>query len=96
MNDQIDRMAALDTVRKITVKEVKPGYMLIDKAEVMTELMMMPAAQEDYIDMKREFIRMAEYIDDFLECSDEQRETMQGFVSRLAGHMPWAERRKSC
>lgn len=52
-----------------------------------------PSAQpEDYTELKREFIRMASYIDVLLECSDEQKETLIGFISRLAGGMPWTER----
>ena len=46
MNDTIYRQAAIDAVRKCSVKEVTPAYMLIDKAEVMTELMMLPSAQQ--------------------------------------------------
>lgn len=45
MNDLISRQAAIEAVRKCPVKEVTPAYMLIDKAEAMTELMMAPSAQ---------------------------------------------------
>ena len=48
--------------------------------------------QDDYTEMKREFIRMAEYIDVLLKVSDEQKETLMGFISRLAEFMPWTER----
>ena len=52
-----------------------------------------PSAQpEDYTELKREFLRMASYIDVLLECSDEQKETLMGFISRLAEFMPWTER----
>jgi rubrerythrin len=47
MSDLIDRGKAIDIVRNIIVKEVTTAYMLIDKAEVMTELMMMPQAQPE-------------------------------------------------
>lgn len=50
------------------------------------------AQQEDYTKLKREFLRMASYIDVLLECSDEQKETLIGFISRLAEFMPWTER----
>ena len=43
--DLIERQAAIDAVRKCSVKEVTPTFMLVDKAEVMTELMMLPSAQ---------------------------------------------------
>ena len=45
MSDTINRQAAVDVIRKCNVKEVTPAYMLIDKAEAMTELMMLPSVQ---------------------------------------------------
>lgn len=48
--DCISRQAAIDAARKCSVKEVTPAYMLIDKAEIMTELMMLPSAQPDLSD----------------------------------------------
>ena len=45
MKDPIDRSAVLDAIRRCSVKEVTPAYLLIDKAEAMTELMMLPAAE---------------------------------------------------
>ena len=51
-----------------------------------------PAQPEDYAELKREFLRMASYIDVLLECSDEQKETLTGFITRLAKFMPWKER----
>lgn len=44
-DDTISREVAIEAARKCHVKEVTPAYMLIDKAEIMTELMMLPAAQ---------------------------------------------------
>ena len=41
--------------------------------------------------MKQEFLRMASYIDVLLECSDEQKKVLLGFISRLAEFMPWTE-----
>ena len=53
----------------------------------------LPSVQpEDYTELKREFLQMASYIDVLLECSDEQKETLIGFISRLAEFMPWTER----
>lgn len=46
-SDLISRQAAIDTVRKCSVKEVTPAFMLVDKAEVVTELMMLPSAQPE-------------------------------------------------
>ena len=45
--DTISRQMAIDIVRKLSVKEVTPAYMLIDKTDAMTELMMLPSAQPD-------------------------------------------------
>lgn len=57
-------------------------------------IVLMPSAQPDYTELKREFILMASYIDVLLECSDEQKETLNGFISRLSEYMPWTERRQ--
>lgn len=43
---------------------------------------------ENCLNLKREFIRMASYIDCLLDCTDEQREVLMGFVSKLAKYMP--------
>ena len=42
-------------------------------------------------EFKQEFLRMASYIDCLLECSDEQKETLMNFISRLSEYMPWYE-----
>lgn len=47
MGNQIEHQAAIDAVRKCPVKEVTPAYMLIDKEEVMTKLMLLPSAQPE-------------------------------------------------
>lgn len=60
--------------------------------QVILNLPPVQPEQEDYTEMKREFIRMAEYIDVLLKVSDEQKETLIGFISRLAEFMPWTER----
>ena len=52
MDNLISGQAAIEAVRKCSVKEVTPAYMLIDKAEVMTELMMLPSAQPEIIRCK--------------------------------------------
>lgn len=50
----------------------------------------LPSTQsEDYTELKQEFFRMVSYIDVLLECSDAQKETLIGFISRLAKFMPW-------
>ena len=47
MSDAINRQDAIDVARKCHVKEVTPAYMLIDKSEIMTELMLMPSAEPE-------------------------------------------------
>ena len=84
VNDCISRQAAIDVINESNspIAEYLIG-----------EIMALPSAQpEDYAELKREFIRMASYIDILLECSDEQKETLIGFISRLAEVMPWTER----
>lgn len=51
-NSLINRQAAIDVARKCPVKEVTPAYMLIDKAEAMRELMMLPSAESEIIRCK--------------------------------------------
>ena len=59
----------------------------------ISRLSVLPSAQsEDYTELKRVFIQMASYIDVLLECSDAQKETLMGFISRLAELMPWTEK----
>ena len=53
VGDTISRQAAIEKVRKCRVIEVTPAYMLIDKAEVMTELMMLPSAQPEEVKCKK-------------------------------------------
>ena len=91
-------MAETDLIRRkdaIDATWFEPSY--TDPLNVLTEvrdkIKVLPSAQpEDYTEMKREFLRMASYIDVLLECSDEQKETLIGFISRLAEFMPWTER----
>ena len=55
------------------------------------DLRNLPSVQPDYTKMKQEFLRMAGYIDVLLECSDEQKETLLGFISRMSEFMPWTQ-----
>ena len=87
MRDPIERQAAIDLVE---------SFYKIDKSilNIMVfKFKQLPSAQpEDYMELKREFIRMAEYVDLFLVCDSGQKETLIGFISRLAEFMPWTER----
>ena len=47
MSDLISRQAAIDVVKKCRVIEVTPAYMLIDKREAVSKLVMLPPAQPD-------------------------------------------------
>ena len=58
-----------------------------DFAETVTDALSV-ASIENCLSLKREFIRMASYIDCLLDCTDEQREVLMGFISRLAEYMP--------
>lgn len=58
-----------------------------DVAETVMDALIV-AFLKDYLNLKQEFIRMASYIDCLLDCTDEQREVLMGFISRLAEYMP--------
>lgn len=95
MNDLISRQAAIEAFDfsfKVTGKE--NAEKVVEVLNLITErIKSLPSAQpEDYTELKREFLRMASYIDVLLECSDEQKETLIRFISRLAEFMPWTER----
>ena len=88
MNDLIDRQAAIEAVRKCSVKEVTPAFMLVDKAEVMTELMMLPSAQPEIIQCKdcKWWSN-----DDYRECSSPNYD--DGYVTPAGFYCGYAERR---
>ena len=92
MSDTISRQAAIDALEKS--KEIYfDRQVIIDlMKDIVRNLPSAQPEQEDYTEMKQEFLRMASYIDVLLECSDEQKETLMGFISRLAEFMPWTER----
>jgi len=95
--DTISRQAAIEVIDAVfPVDPMKSEYaqgIACGAALAKTYVEQLPSAQpEDYTELKREFIRMASYIDSLLICSDEQKETLIGFISRLAEHMPWTER----
>ena len=89
MDDLIRRQDALDAFG--LSEKNHSCYDIRTLAEIQNVLDDLPSAQEDFTEMKQEFLRMASYIDCLLECSDEQKETLMGFISRLAEYMPWTE-----
>ena len=99
MSDLISRRSAIDAMNEVYchIKMIKKRP--VNKTEQAIYLDMIGAVKsvpsappEDYTELKREFILMASYIDVLLECSDVQKETLMGFISRLAEFMPWTER----
>ena len=97
MDDSISRQAAIDAIKsRKTAEQSSAGIMRNAVVDFCIDIVKkLPSAQperEDYTEMKREFIRMAGYIDSLLVCSDEQKETLMNFISRLAEFMPWTER----
>ena len=60
MDDLISRQAAIDVIRKCSIKEVTPAYMLIDKAEAMTEVMLLPSAQPEADQVARDMATIIE------------------------------------
>ena len=96
MDDLISRQAAIDALIHESV-DAESRYLVNDRiiheSDAVEVLSLLPSVQpEDYTELKREFLRMASFIDVLLECSDEQKETLIGFISRLAEFMPWTER----
>ena len=87
--DCISRQAAIEAINSHFGFNVEEEYGSAVQ-EVINSLP--PAQTEDYAELKREFILMASYIDAILRCSDEQKETLNWFISRLAKFMPWKER----
>ena len=88
--DLISRSAAIRWVKTECNPYGKPTLEFESGKKVIEHLeQMQPAQPEDYTELKREFLRMASYIDALLECSDVQKETLNGFISRLAEFMPW-------
>lgn len=101
MSDLISRQAAIDAIVNTPSEVQNKNNPLVNQydgatfrqIEILGILEALPSAQpEDYTELKREFLRMASYIDVLLECSDEQKKTLIGFISRLAEFMPWTER----
>lgn len=87
MNDLISRKTAIDLLKKWS-----DGYSYIE-VETKSAIKAFEEIQpKDYTDLKQEFLRMASYIDILLECSDIQKKTLNGFISRLWEFMPWVER----
>lgn len=88
--------SALDCVRRQqAIEELMEHFKRVPTIAIRAKKViekLQPAQPEDYTELKREFLRMASYIDVLLECSDEQKETLVGFISRLAEFMPWTER----
>ena len=101
MNDLIERQAAIDAldfeIVHITAycdgKNVGNPLAQYNKGleDGKKAIEALPSAQPDYTEMKQEFLRMASYIDVLLECSDEQKETLLGFISRMSEFMPWTQ-----
>lgn len=87
MADLIDRQVIIDAVRKCPVKEVTPAFMLVDKAEVMAELMMLPSAQPEIVRCKdcKKFEPYKNMWQGF--CNEEWR------VCMIDDFCSWAERR---
>ena len=60
MSDLISRQAAIELVRKMQTYRLSAGeeMILVDKAEVLTELMMMPSAEPTLYGYKIEHLEM--------------------------------------
>lgn len=91
--DLISRQDTIDELHKKRIETMGKGQDVNHIWECLDVVAQVPSTQpEDYTELKREFLRMASYIDVLLECSDVQKEALIGFISRLAEFMPWTER----
>ena len=90
MNDLISRQAAIDYFFRPYSNE--ESYSNIDIKKILKSLPTITLKKEDYTELKREFILMALYIDALLVCSNGQKETLLGFISRMNEFMPWTRR----
>lgn len=91
MNILINKDKATEVICSLfmEVEDMSPTK-AYDFAETVTDALSV-ASIENCLNLKREFIRMASYINRLLDCTDEQREVLMGFVSRLAEYMPWVK-----
>ena len=88
MNILINKDKATEVICSLfmEVEDMSPTK-AYDFAETVMDALIV-AFLKDYLNLKQEFIRMASYIDCLLDCTDEQREVLMGFISRLAEYMP--------
>ena len=88
MNILINKDKATEVICSLfmEVEDMSPTK-AYDFAETVTDILSV-ASIENCLNLKREFIRMASYINRLLDCTDEQREVLMGFISRLAEYMP--------
>ena len=88
MNILINKDKATEVICSLfmEVEDMSPTK-AYDFAETVTDTLSV-ASIENCLNLKREFIRMASYINRLLDCTDEQREVLMGFISRLAEYMP--------
>lgn len=89
MNYLIESNKAIEVICDLLIEtEDMSPTKAYDVAETVMDALIV-AFLKDYLNLKQEFIRMASYIDCLLDCTDEQREVLMGFISRLAEYMPW-------
>ena len=89
--DCISRQAAIDALHMHLMYRMGTDSNKKRLDEWINNLPSAHLEQEDYTEMKREFLRMASYIDSLLVCPDEQKETLMNFISRIAEDMPWTQ-----
>lgn len=100
MIDLISRQSAIDAVRVMQTYKLSEGddMLLVDQAEVMTELMMLPSAEPNSNDMSGtrkalDTIRRHDAIETFQKELCREREYAIGFsgIERILNALPSAE-----
>lgn len=78
-DDTIYRQAAIDAIRHSPIIEVQPAYMLIDKADVLKNLVMLPPAQPNPQECKNCIFKP------FKQFQPEQKKGKWIFVNKFRG-----------
>ena len=85
-DDTIYRQAAIDAVRHSPIIEVQPAYMLIDKADVLKNLVMLPPAQPEItLESAIDFLHKIGWLQEHDRIMSEQKAGKWIFVNKFRG-----------
>lgn len=85
-DDIIYRQAAIDAVRHSPIIEVQPAYMLIDKADVLKNLVMLPPAQPEItLESAIDFLHKIGWLQEHDRIMSEQKKGKWILINGAAG-----------